>query len=77
VVHISPFPARRCAAFFPQLAVYRDKIDERLPGSELEQAEFFTLAFDPASQNIAVEPCHAWQIPDPQHDVIEAEDLEH
>ena len=55
-------PSRRRPAFLPELAVDRHEIDQRLAGTQSNEADVLTRAFQQAARSLAVEASHARRV---------------
>jgi hypothetical protein len=77
VVHVPSFCARCSTAFPAELAVYGNQIDHGLACSQLDESDVLPGTLDDAAQYVAVKLCHTGRILHPQHDVIEAKDVDH
>ena len=62
MIDVATFASRRRPAFLPELAVDRHEIDQRLAGTQLNEADVLTRAFQQAAQYVAVEASHARRV---------------
>jgi hypothetical protein len=77
VVHVASFCTRCSTAFPAELAVYGNQIDHGLTRAQLDEPDVLPGTLDEAAQYVAVKLRHTGGIPHPQHDVIEAKDVNH
>jgi len=68
---------RRTTARTTELAVDRDKVEERPSDTQLHETDLLFAAFDRATECVAIEADHAFDVHDAKHEVIDIENPEH
>ena len=76
MVEVAAALARRGAALLAQHAIHRDQVDQLGAGAQLHQADGVRTALNGQAQHLDVEPLHRRGVLHPQHQVVEAPDLQ-
>ena len=71
VVEVAAFPAGRGAAGAAERAVDRHEVDQRAPGTQLDQADVVLAPLDRAAEDVAIEGEHRRGVADAQDDVVD------
>jgi hypothetical protein len=77
VIHVTTFAARRCTAFAPERAIDTNDIDHRSARAQLYESNGNLIAFDAATEHIAIETHEARGVARADHDVVDIADVDH
>lgn len=77
MVEVVRLVARSCSAHVAELAFNGNEIDERAADAKLVEADVHLFLLEPCAEHVDVETHHPLQVCDPEHDVIDSDDIDH